>query len=67
MTDDPVSPAIFPEIPQPVSHVQYQNQPVTMHNTLGLLFMSILAIVLLVALVRQQSRSQDLLAKLSNQ
>ena len=42
---------------------QYQHQTMTLHNTVGLVFMSIFAFALLVVLVRQQRRYQELVEK----
>ena len=44
---------------------QYQHQTMTLHNTVGLVFMSIFAFILLVALLRQQTRYQELAVKLA--
>lgn len=44
---------------------QYQHQTLTLHNTIGLVFMSIIAFVLLVALLRQQKRYDELIMKIS--
>ena len=52
---------------QPRGHSQYQHQTMTLHNTVGLVLMSIFAFVLLVILLRQQTRYQELAEKLVNQ
>jgi hypothetical protein len=44
---------------------QYQYQTLTLHNSLGLVFMSALALALLIALFRQQARYQELIEKLA--
>jgi hypothetical protein len=44
---------------------QYQHQTMTLHNTVGLVFMSIFAFALLIALVRQQRRYQELAVHLA--
>jgi hypothetical protein len=44
---------------------QYQHQTLTLHNTLGLVFMSILAFALLVGLLRQQARYHELAMQLA--
>ena len=46
---------------------QYQHQTVTLNNTVGMLFMSILAFSLLVALLRQQKRYHELALQLAQQ
>ena len=46
---------------------QYQHQTVTLHNTIGLLFMSILAFTLLMALLRKQARYEELAVQLARQ
>ncbi len=46
---------------------QYQHQTMTLHNTIGLLFMSILAFALLVALLRKQARYEELVVQLVRQ
>jgi len=51
--------------PQKNGHSQYQHQTLTLHNTVGLIFMSIFAMILLVALLRQQSRYQELVVQLA--
>ncbi len=43
---------------------QYQHQSVVLHDTLGLIFMSILALVLLIALLRQQSSYRKLVERM---
>jgi hypothetical protein len=43
---------------------QYQHQSVVLHDTLGLIFMSILALVLLIALLRQQSWYRKLVERM---
>ena len=43
---------------------QYIHQTVTLHNTVGLVFMSILAFALLLALLRQQARYHELTKEL---
>jgi hypothetical protein len=45
---------------------QYQHQTMTLHNTVGLVFMSIFAFILLVALLRQQTRYQALAVELAH-
>ncbi|MGA2504602.1 MAG: hypothetical protein ABSG01_10980 [Anaerolineales bacterium] len=39
---------------------QYQHQTLTLHNTVGMVLMSILAFALLAALLRQQARYHEL-------
>jgi hypothetical protein len=46
---------------------QYQHQILTLNNTAGLVFMSILAFALLVALLRQQARCHELAVRLAQQ
>jgi hypothetical protein len=46
---------------------QYQHQILTLNNTAGLVFMSILAFALLVALLRQQARYHELAVRLTRQ
>jgi hypothetical protein len=46
---------------------QYQHQTLTLNNTAGMLFMSILAFALLAALMRQQKRYHELAVKLARQ
>jgi hypothetical protein len=45
----------------------YQHQTVTLNNTVGMMFMSILAFALLVALLRQQARYHELTIQLAQQ
>ena len=45
----------------------FQQQTLTLHNTVGLVFMSILSFALLIALLRQQRRYDDLIAQISKQ
>jgi len=42
---------------------QYQHQTMTLHNTVGLVFMSIFSFVLLMVLARQQARYHELAAR----
>jgi hypothetical protein len=65
MTDETSQPTNPNPVQLQPGNTQLQNQPVTLHNTLGLIFMSILAFILLVALLRHQSRSLDLIAKMT--
>jgi hypothetical protein len=44
---------------------QYQHQTLTLHNTVGLVLMSILAFALLVALLYQQARYRELATQLA--
>ncbi len=46
---------------------KYQQQTYTLHNTVGLFFMTILAMTLLVALLRQQRRYQELVVRWAQQ
>jgi hypothetical protein len=46
---------------------QYQHQTLTLHNTIGLLLMSILVFALLVALLRKQARFEELAVQLARQ
>jgi hypothetical protein len=46
---------------------QYQHQTLTLHNTIGLMFMSIMAFALLAALLRQQRRNRELILQLAKQ
>ncbi len=46
---------------------QYQHPIVTLNNTAGVLFMSILAFALLVALLRQQAHYHELAVQLAKQ
>jgi hypothetical protein len=57
-----------PESLQPTGgRSQYQHQTMTLHNTVGLFFMSILAFALLLALLRQHKRYDELIERFSKQ
>ncbi len=64
MTEEQNQPDSAAPAKHPGGFTQLQNQPVTLHNTVGLVFMSIMAFILLVALLRSQGRYQDLLKKM---
>lgn len=53
------------ESPRERGYSQYQHQTLTLNNTAGMVFMSIVAFVLLVVLVRQQRRYHELAMKLA--
>lgn len=66
MSDMPEQASENEEDLQPVwRRGQYQHQTMTLHNTVGLVFMSILALALLLALLRQQKRYQELVFRLA--
>ena len=46
---------------------QYQHQTMNLDNTIGLIFMSILSIIMLAGLLRQQARSHELAVRLAQQ
>jgi hypothetical protein len=50
-----------------VGRSHFQQQTLTLHNTVGLIFMSILAFALFIALLRQQKHYDDLIAQFSKQ
>ena len=50
---------------QSTGRSQYQHQTLTLHNTVGLVIMSLFAFALLVALLRQQTRYQELAVQLA--
>jgi len=63
MSEEPNQPESTPTTKHPGGFTQLQNQPVTLHNTVGLLIMSVMAFVLLFALLRLQGRYEDVLKK----
>jgi hypothetical protein len=68
MTEKFIQPTISNEGPKRGSGTgQYQHQIVTLNNTVGMIFMSILAFALLVALLRQQARYHELAVQLAQQ
>jgi hypothetical protein len=53
------------ESPRERGYSQYQHQTLTLNNTVGMVFMSIFAFVLLLVLLRQQKRYHELVMKLA--
>ena len=49
----------------PHGYSQYQHQTLLLDNTLGLVFMSLVAFILLIGLLRQQARYHKLATQLS--
>jgi hypothetical protein len=66
MPEKPLQPANGDkESPRERGNSQYQHQTLTLNNTAGMVCMSIIAFVLLVALLRQQRRYHELAMKLA--